>query len=130
MIIGGLNMRLEDKLTALRKQAGYTQQEIAELIGVERSTYAGYETGKATIPIRKMQLLSVIYNVDLNAFNTSTVLPLRSPDPVCEEREEENTDNRLTRDERMLLAKIRIIRAKGREEELASLLEKMAEPEE
>ena len=130
MIVGGLFMRLEDKLTALRKQAGYTQQEIAELIGVERSSYAGYETGKAAIPIRKIQLLSVIYNVDLNAFSTSDVLPLRSPDPIRDEKEEEKNDNRLTKDERMLLAKIRIIRAQGRSKELTDLLEKMADPEE
>ena len=40
-----------------------TQRQIASIIGVERSTYAGYEIGKDTIPLRKLNLLSNYYNL-------------------------------------------------------------------
>ena len=125
-------MKLEDKLIAFRRNAGYTQQEIAELIGVERSTYAGYETGKATIPIRKIQLLAIIYNLDLNAFNTADVIALHAPHDLPDEMKQdmpEETDNRLTKEERMLLAKMRLIRAMGKSSELNDILEKLADPD-
>ena len=125
-------MRLEDKLISFRKTAGYTQQEIADLIGVERSTYAGYETGKATIPMRKIQLLAIIYNLDLNAFNTTDCLVLHAPKPVPEGVETdspEENDNRLTKEERMLLAKMRLIRAMGKADQLAQALEQLADTE-
>ena len=122
-------MRLEDKLIYFRKCAGYTQQEIAQLIGVERSTYAGYETGKAIIPIRKIQMLAIIYNLDLNAFNTSEFMPLRSalhlPDDVI--ADEPETDNRITKEERMLLAKMRLIRAMGKSDQLEEMLDQLAD---
>ncbi len=122
-------MRLEDKLIYFRKCAGYTQQEIAQLIGVERSTYAGYETGKAIIPIRKIQMLAIIYNLDLNAFNTSEFVPLRSTLHLPEDMitDEPETDNRITKEERMLLAKMRLIRAMGKSDQLEDMLDQLAD---
>lgn len=126
-------MKLEDKLIKFRKEAGFTQQQIADLINVERSTYTGYETGKATIPIRKLQLLSVIYNLDLNAFSTNDVVELNSDAAVFPEEPEEDAfdgeiDNRITREERMLLAQMRLIRAMGKASELEEVLRRMTDP--
>ena len=118
-------MKLEEKLIEFRKKAGYTQQEIADLLNCERSTYAGYETGKTTIPIKKIQLLSVIYNLDYNAFNPNTPIILHAPDPEDEELDDENNKNRLTKAERMLLAKMRLIRANNKSMELDEALNKL-----
>ena len=118
-------MFLKDKLTELRKNAGYTQQEIAELIGVERSTYTCYETGKAKIPLNKIQLLAIIYNVDLNAFSTADVLVLKSK----ESESGQQGGAALTKAERVYLAKIRLLHAMGKEEELNKALEKLVEEE-
>ena len=117
-------MKLEDKLIELRRNCGYTQQEVADLLHVERSTYAGYETGKATIPIRKIQLLAVIYHVDLNSFNTSDNIILHSPDckEEVEAKEEDEIQFHLTRDERMMVAMIRMVRAMGRGLEFDQML--------
>ena len=123
-------MKLEDKLIELRKKSGFTQQEIAELLHVERSTYAGYETGKSTIPIKKIQLLAIIYNVDLNSFNTNDALILHAPDPISErkEEEEENCDLHLTVEERMMIANIRLIKAMGKSRELDEALKQLFDP--
>lgn len=37
---------LKDKLRQARKNAGFTQLQVAKAIGVTESTYCGYETGK------------------------------------------------------------------------------------
>ena len=44
-----------EKLKQCRKQAGYTQLDMARLIGVARTTYAEYEQGKIQPPIDKVQ---------------------------------------------------------------------------
>lgn len=118
---------IKDKLISIRKDAGYTQQEIADLIGVERSTYACYETGKAQIPINKLQLLSIIYNVGLEAFNPTNVLVFHDDSGLLPNRK--NEMNRLTKEERMYLAQIRLIEAMGKKDELQETLTRMTEEE-
>ena len=44
-----------EKLKECRKQAGYTQLDMAMIIGVARTTYAEYEQGKIQPPIDKVQ---------------------------------------------------------------------------
>lgn len=39
-------MSFSEQLRAARLAKGYTQQHIANLIGIDKSTYCGYETGK------------------------------------------------------------------------------------
>ena len=47
-----------EKLKECRKQAGYTQLDMARLIGVARTTYADYENGKIQPPIDKIRKIS------------------------------------------------------------------------
>ena len=120
-------MYLKDKLISFRKNAGLTQQQVADLLGVDRSTYTCYETGKVMVPISKLQQLAVIYNEDLNAFDTSNVLHLRSgpEDPP------ETVDMRsLPKDERMFLAQVRLLKAMGKTVEIKEALNKLLEEEE
>ena len=37
---------IRKKLIEIRKKRGYSQQNMAELIEIARTTYTGYETGK------------------------------------------------------------------------------------
>ncbi len=50
-------------LKKLRKNSGYTQQQIAEALNIDRSTYAYYESGKTTPDINTIIKLSKIFNV-------------------------------------------------------------------
>ena len=45
---GGSNGFLADRLRQARLQAGYSQQNIADALNVNRATYTYYETGKTT----------------------------------------------------------------------------------
>ena len=51
------------KLKELRKNAGFTQVQVAEKIGVARTTYAEYEQGKIQPPIDKVQKLSSTFGI-------------------------------------------------------------------
>ena len=49
-----------DRLKELRSYEGYTQQDVANFLHVQRATYAGWETGKDIMPLR--QLLKIANN--------------------------------------------------------------------
>ena len=50
-------------LKRLRENVGYTQQQVAEALHVERSTYTYYETGKTTPDINTIIKLAKIFGV-------------------------------------------------------------------
>ena len=54
------------KLKEIRTFEGLTQEEIAKRLNVKRSTYAGWESGKDIIPLRKLNDLANIYDVTLD----------------------------------------------------------------
>lgn len=56
-------MELSQKLKQLRENNGYTQQQVADALNIERSTYTYYETGKTTPDINTIAKLSKIFKV-------------------------------------------------------------------
>lgn len=53
------------RLCACRVNAGYTQKEVAEILGVSEKTVVDWEAGRTTIKMEKAQLLSELYLVPL-----------------------------------------------------------------
>lgn len=53
------------RLCAFRKARGFTQKEIAKILGVTERTYAGYERGEHDIGIEKAILLAPLYRTTL-----------------------------------------------------------------
>lgn len=56
-----MNKILSDMLIDLRKINGLSQQQVAALINVNRSTYAYYETGKSNPKLDVLQKIAAIY---------------------------------------------------------------------
>ena len=58
---------LKDNLILLRNMHGFTQEEIAEKIGISRQAYAKWESG-ATIPdIEKSSCLAKVYGITIDS---------------------------------------------------------------
>ena len=55
-------MQFAEKLKNQRAKTGLTQNQIADLLDIERSTYAKYECGAAKPPIDILYRISVVYN--------------------------------------------------------------------
>lgn len=55
-----------DRLKDLREERDLLQKDIADILGVKRSTYAGWETGKDTIPFKRIIMLSKYYKVSID----------------------------------------------------------------
>jgi transcriptional regulator with XRE-family HTH domain len=56
-------MTFGDRLRAARKQKGYTQEQLAELIGTAKSTYSNYEQGLREPDVFKIKALVKELNV-------------------------------------------------------------------
>ncbi len=65
---------LKDNLAMLRNMHGFSQEQIAEKIGISRQAYAKWESG-ATIPdIEKCSLLAKVYGTSIDSLvKTETV---------------------------------------------------------
>ncbi len=59
-------MSFADKLIELRKYHDYSQEELAELIGVSRQTLSKYETGEPLPDIEKCKRLTDVFGVTMD----------------------------------------------------------------
>lgn len=59
-------MAFADRLKEARLKIGYTQEQIAEKIGVAKSTYTGYEKGTREPNVNTIGRLMEELNVDAN----------------------------------------------------------------
>lgn len=57
---------LSQTLKRLRENCGYTQQQVADALNIDRSTYTYYETAKTTPDINTIIKLAKIFNVTYN----------------------------------------------------------------
>ena len=60
------NMEFAEKLKTLRKDAGLTQQEVADKLYISRSLYAKYESGIAVPSKDILEKISLLFNVGVN----------------------------------------------------------------
>ena len=58
--------KLSSRLMEQRTSEGYTQEEIASLLGISRSTYAAYETGRNEPDITTLIKLATLYKTSLD----------------------------------------------------------------
>ena len=54
------------RLRKFRKENGYSQSHIANVLGIERSTYTYYETGKSMPTVPAFKRLSNLYGVSMD----------------------------------------------------------------
>ena len=65
-------MEMHEKLKLLRKERGFTQSQVAEKIGQERSTVACYENGSRKPAVDVLEKLAHLYGVTLDYFSNQS----------------------------------------------------------
>ena len=61
-----ISMDLKDSLQLLRKKHGYSQEELADRIGIARQTISKWENGQAVPELNGLLLLSGLYGVTID----------------------------------------------------------------
>ena len=57
---------LGERIAALRKEAGLSQQAVADELGIAQQTLAHYEVGRARMPVSLLPAFAKLYGVDAN----------------------------------------------------------------
>ncbi len=143
---------IRDKVKKIRLANGYTQEEMAILCGVDRSTYTYYETGKCEIPVKALLVASSAFGISVEWFlssdeegtvkvkkepsDTLHACDMFLPDTLVENYEDEepietenNDPNRLTGEERIMLARYRIIKDTAYKADVDEYMKKLVEEE-
>lgn len=69
------------RIRDLREDADLTQTTMADYLGIDQTTYSGYELGKVNIPLEALMKLADYYNTNLDYLvgRTNEKAPLPKP---------------------------------------------------
>ena len=62
---------LKDNLIMLRNMVGFSQEEVAEKVGISRQAYAKWEKGITIPDVESCAILAELYGVSVDALNCS-----------------------------------------------------------
>ncbi|HBL41055.1 MAG TPA: hypothetical protein DDY98_05595 [Ruminococcaceae bacterium] len=112
-------MAFKDNLKAFRAACGFSQEDVAKVLGIDRSAYSYYESGKTEPSIQKLIKIARMYQVSTDTLvgNDAVAGELS----VWNETDKENkapvsapeTLRQCTNDERSLLALYRTVEDKN-----------------
>lgn len=128
-----ITSKISKKLKELRTEHGYTQKYVADMLGIDRSTYSYYESGRISPDIHTVLKVAKLLDVDYTEIMDSENVD------VCADFEERfcksvdtNTkfspeiDN-LNEEERALILSIRMLPKRSREEFIRSTIDSVRE---
>ena len=119
------NPSLGEKLLRLRKEMKMTQDDVAKILGMSRTSFSKYENGNSAPPLQVLRKIAALYNVGLEylIFDENTSIRLNDS-----QSEDENTSSvpvskitELRPVEKQIIGKYRILT----DEEKKLLLEKL-----
>ena len=124
---------VSESLKKVRKEHKLTQQDIADVLGIDRSTYTFYETGKTSPSVPTLYKLSNIYNVtigylagyeenrpELKVKHVTPAMNAPDVDPIA----------LLTKDEQIMLMCYRLLQSDKQKEVMKYIKSLSAEEEE
>ncbi len=102
-----------ERLKALRKEKGMSQNDVANILGITRTAYTGYESGRS-MPVRKLNELSNLFGVSTDYIMGNDV----------EKKEKTTSDNMylLSKDEKIIIDFYRKLDMRGKKCVLRNVL--------
>ena len=112
-----------------RKKLGWTQEQVANILGIERSAYSYYESGKTVPDLSTLILLSQIFNLNIHDFINFIISD--SPDFFSFSMEQKKkpafpNEKNPTKDETQLICYFRVLEP-SRQAALLESAKKLAE---
>ena len=85
-------MEFHEELKAARIKTGLTQQQIADKLGITKSTYCGYETAKRSPDPQRIKQLAKVLHVSADALLDISIEKEPPPAPAKAETKEVSAD--------------------------------------
>lgn len=117
---------LSEQLKIIRKANKFTQQGLADAIGIERSTYASYETGRNKPDVNLLSRIAKVFDVSSDfILEIDTTVPLNVDDISVQYKKKSGNKlvSTLSKEEKSVLAKYRLL-SDDKKTELVDFLEK------
>ena len=117
---------LSEQLKIIRKANKFTQQGLADAIGIERSTYASYETGRNKPDVVLLSRIAKVFDVSSDfILEIDTTVPLNVEDISVQYKKKSGNKlvSTLSKEEKSVLAKYRLL-SDDKKAELVDFLEK------
>ena len=117
---------LSEQLKIIRKANKFTQQGLADAIGIERSTYASYETGRNKPDAVLLSRIAKVFDVSSDfILEIDTTVPLNVEDISVQYKKKSGNKlvSTLSKEEKSVLAKYRLL-SDDKKTELVDFLEK------
>ena len=129
-------MVVAQRLKAARKACKLTQSQVAEILGIDRSAYTYYETGKTSPSLSNLLRLASVFKVEVawllgeNRTEEDSHL-LSSGDDVLTLRREisESRMLELSKEERQVIAFYRAMKGEGKEQALLEAFRQVRDSE-
>lgn len=108
---GNGDQMLSEQLKLIRKANGFTQQALADAVGIERSTYASYETGRNKPDVILLKRIANAFGVSSDfVLEIDTTKELNMKDvKTSYDKEEFSLMNALSKDEKEVIAMYRLL---------------------
>ena len=117
---------LSEQLKIIRKANKFTQQGLEDAIGIERSTYASYETGRNKPDVNLLSRIAKVFDVSSDfILEIDTTVPLNVEDISVQYKKKSGNKlvSTLSKEEKNVLAKYRLL-SDNKKAELVDFLEK------
>lgn len=104
------NYMVHRQLKIIRKQNELSQQQVADLLGISRSAYCGYETGRRSPDVATIIKLSEFYRLPLDKFFEKRIpAEYVYDDDYYEGQADTRYLSQLSKEERDLIVKFRTL---------------------
>lgn len=110
-------VKIGEYLRELRKEKGYTQEQLGEILGTTNKTVSRWETGTYLPPVEMLQLLSELYGISINEILSGE----RLSNEQFKEKAEENIKSALDNSVFTTKDKIKYFKRKWLKEHAVSL---------
>lgn len=120
-----------EQLKQIRKANKFTQQDLADAVGIERSTYASYETGRNKPDVILLKRIANVFGVSSDfilEIDTSKKFNMSDAN-VSYKKNGSQLISVLSKDEKTVLAQYRLL-SEDKKEEVKTFLSKNSKPAE
>ncbi len=119
------NYMVHRQLKIIRKQNELSQQQVADLLGISRSAYCGYETGRRSPDVATIIKLSEFYRLPLDKFFEKRIpAEYVYDDDYYEGQADTRYLSQLSKEERDLIVKFRMLDDEKKQEFFKLIIDK------